>query len=427
MSTDVEALALRIIELAQAGRFTEIRKLFPQALRVMVSAKALEGAWTAEAGRRGSLTGIGAAVTDPVRAGVTIVRVPLRYERSNATLVVSVTRAGQVAGLQLAPESASAPVSPWEPPDYAAPERLQEEEVVLGDGSLAVPGTLTLPRSPGPHPAVLLLAGSGPLDRDSSVGRNKPFKDLAWGLASLGVAVVRFDKVTFAHGEALQKLAAFTVQDEYMIDAHSAVSLLANRTEVDARRIFVLGHSLGGTVAPRVAAADPRVAGLIIAAGGAEPLHRAILRQLRYLASLDPATQAAAEEGLARVARQVDLVEQADLSPDTPAASLPLGVPASYWLDLRAYDPVAAAAALERPILILQGGRDYQVTIKDDLERWRAGLAGRPNVVIRVYEADNHMFLTGSGSPTPTEYEPAQHVDPMVVTTVAEFVSGRGQ
>jgi dienelactone hydrolase len=426
MSTDVEALALRIIELAEAGRFTEIRKLFPPALRVMVSAKALEGAWTAEAGRRGSLTGAGAAVTDPVRAGVTIVRVPLRYERSNATLVVSVTSAGQVAGLQLAPESASAPVSPWEPPDYAAPERFRDEEVVLGDGSLAVPATLTIPQPPGPHPAVLLLAGSGPLDRDSTVGRNKPFKDLAWGLASLGVAVVRFDKVTFAHGEALQKLAAFTVQDEYMIDAHSAVSLLANRTEVDARRIFVLGHSLGGTVAPRVAAADPRVAGLIIAAGGAEPLHRAILRQLRYLASLDPATQAAAEEGIARVARQVDLVEQADLSPDTPAASLPLGVPAAYWLDLRAYDPVAAAAALKRPILILQGGRDYQVTIKDDLERWRAGLAGRPNVVIRVYEADNHMFQAGSGAPTPAEYEPAQHVDPMVVTTVAEFVSGRG-
>lgn len=235
---------------------------------------------------------------------------PLLYERSNATLLVSVTRAVQVASLQLAPENASAPVSPWEPPDYAAPERFQEEEVVLGEGSLAVPGTLTIPRSPEPHPAVLLLAGSGPLDRDSTVGPNKPFEDLAWGLASLGIAVVRFNKVTFAHGEALSMLAAFTVKDEYMTDAHAVVSLLANRPGVDARRIFVLGHSLGGTVAPRVAAAEPHVAGLIIAASGAEPLQRAILRQLRYLASLDPATQAASEEGLARVARQVELVDR---------------------------------------------------------------------------------------------------------------------
>jgi fermentation-respiration switch protein FrsA (DUF1100 family) len=180
----------------------------------------------------------------------------------------------------------------------------------------------------------------------------------------------------------------------------------------------VLGHSLGGTVAPRVAAAEPGVAGVILLAAGAEPLHHAALRQLRYIAGDNPAMRAAVE-GLAT---QVARVDSADLSPGTPAGELPFGVPAPYWLDARDYDPAALAAALGRPILILQGGRDYQVTVADDLARWQAALAGRPDVTVHVYDADNHAFFPGSGPSTPADYEQVQHVDPRVVTDIASWI-----
>jgi len=120
---------------------------------------------------------------------------------------------------------------------------------------------------------------------------------------------------------------------------------------------------------------------------------------------------------------QARLVDSPGLSPSTPAEKLPFGVPAPYWLDLRGYHPVAVAAGLGKPMLILQGGRDYQATVSEDLARWEAGLADRPEVTIRVYPADNHLFFRGSGPSAPAEYEPAQHVDPRVVADIASWLT----
>ncbi|MGO8877219.1 MAG: alpha/beta hydrolase family protein [Acidimicrobiales bacterium] len=294
---------------------------------------------------------------------------------------------------------------------------------MLGSPPRAVPGTLSLPRRPGRHPAVVLLAGSGVLDRDETIGRNKPFKDLAWGLASGGVAVLRFDKVTFAHPAEVKGAADFTLADEYVPHAVAAVELLGRHPGVDAGRIVLLGHSLGGTAAPRVAVAAPAVAGLVLLAAGAEPLQWSIVRQVRYLASLDPATAAASQSAIEALVEQATLVDGPRLSAATPPGELPLGAPASYWLDLRAVDPVAVAASLDRPILLLQGGRDYQVTVADDLARWQAGLAGRSDVSVRIYPADNHLFFPGSGPSSPAEYEPVRHLDPAVVSDIAEWLT----
>jgi uncharacterized protein len=121
--------------------------------------------------------------------------------------------------------------------------------------------------------------------------------------------------------------------------------------------------------------------------------------------------------------RQARTADSPDLSPSTPDSELPFGVPAPYWLDLRDYDPAAAAAALGKPVLIIQGGRDYQATVADDLAGWKAGLAGHPDVTIRVYDADNHLFFPGSGPSSPAEYEPAQHMDPAVVADIAGWLT----
>ncbi|MDZ5087954.1 MULTISPECIES: alpha/beta hydrolase family protein [Mycobacteriaceae] len=194
---------------------------------------------------------------------------------------------------------------------------------------------------------------------------------------------------------------------------------------VDGDRIFVLGHSQGGTMAPRIAAAEPSVAGLVLLAGATEPMHRSVLRQVRYLATVHtPSADPEADPSVQTITRQVALIDDPDLSPSTPDHLLPLGVPAQYWLDLRGYDPVAVAAQLDLPMLIMQGGRDYQVTVTDDLAGWQNGLADRDNVTIRVYPADDHLFFPGSGPSTPASYEPAQHVDEAVVTDIVRWVDG---
>jgi uncharacterized protein len=429
METTQAAAALAVIEMARQGRFEEIRDRFAPQLRPMVPAGALQAAWGAELAKNGQVASVGEAVTEPAGPGVVLVKIPVAF--TGGTLTVAVGLAGEenwITGIQLLPASAAEPAAPWEPPGYADPEAFTEQDVTVGDGPLAVGGTLSLPRREGALPGVVLLAGSGPEDRDETIGRNKPLKDLAWGLASAGVAVLRFDKVTFAHPRQIAENRGYTLADEYLPDALAAIGVLGGHPAVDAGRVFVAGHSLGGTVAPRVAAAQssvagPPVAGLVILAGGAQPLHWAAARQFRYLASLDPSNAAAAQPALDAIDRQARAVDDPSLSEATPDSELPFGVPAAYWLDVRGYDPAATAAGLTQPMLIVQGGRDYQATVADDLSRWRAALDGRPNVTFRVYEADNHLFFPGSGPSSPAEYEPAQHVDPEVVAGIAAWLT----
>ncbi|GAB3334214.1 alpha/beta hydrolase [Micromonospora halotolerans] len=409
--------ALEVVALARDGRFAEIEKRFAPALRAVVSAGTLRAAWEAEIGRSGALRVVGAPLSEPTAAGLVRVSVPVTCERGDRTVIMSVDADGMLHGLRLAPGAPAA----WTPPPYASPTMFDEHEVTVGSGPLAVAGTVSLPRRPGPRPGVVLLSGGGPFDRDETSGPNKPLKDLAWGLASRGVAVARFDKVTHTHAGQVAEARDFTMTDEYVPHAVAAVHLLQRQPTVDPTRVFVLGHSMGGKVAPRVAAAEPSVAGLVLLAADAQPMHRAAVRVARYLASLtgDPATQ----EFVRVLLRQAALVDSPHLSPSTPAADLPLGLSASYWRDLRGYDPVSTAAALDKPMLILQGGRDYQVTVDDDLARWEAGLTDRPGVTIRVYDADNHLFFRGTGRPGPADYEAAQHVDPTVVADIADWLA----
>jgi dienelactone hydrolase len=415
--SDLVSTGLAVLKLAQDGHFAEIRDMFAQPQRTRLSPEGLRASWAEAVGRHGPVSAVGVPVIEWVEAGVVAVTIPLTCEREKLTMVVSIDDVGRLVNIQVTPV-----IDPWEPPAYADPGSFDEQEVTVGSGPLAVPGTLSLPRRSGPHPAVVLLSGGGPFDRDMTMGRNKVGKDLAWGLASRGVAVLRFDKVTYAHRNQVAKIPDFTVADEYVPHAVAAVRLLCEQPAVDAARVFAVGHSMGATVAPRVAAAEPAVAGLVLLAGQAQPMQQAAVRVFRYLGSLSPDT-AAAKAAIETVSRQARMVDSPDLSPSTPANELPFGFPAPYWLDLRGYDPVAAAAALDKPMLILQGGRDYQVTVADDLTRWEDGLAGRPDVAIRVHEPDNHLFFPGTGPSTPAEYEPAQHLDAMVVADIADWLT----
>ncbi|TDV47951.1 alpha/beta hydrolase [Actinophytocola oryzae] len=404
---DGAAAALALVGLARDGRFGEVAELFSAPLRALASEGTVRSAWVAELGRIGAVTAIGIPATGPGEAGLVRASVPVTCERGGFTVLVSFDDRGIVHGLRLAP--ATGPV--WTPPDYVRRRRFTEREMVLGGGPRAVPGTLTLPRRA--RVGVVLLSGGGPFDRDGTSGANKPLKDVAWGLASRGVAVLRFDKVTHVHGGLAP---GATMTDEYVPHAVAAVELLRAHVE----RVVLVGHSMGGKAAPLVAS-SVQVDGMVLLAGDAQPMHHAAVRVARYLASVAP--DVVDGEAVAVFTRQAALVDGPDLTPSTPAAELPFGFPASWWLAMRAYDPVAAAAAVGVPMLILQGARDYQVTVTDDLTRWQAGLAHRPNVTFRVYAGDNHLFFPGEGPSTPAEYDQPQHVDPQVVTDIATWLS----
>ena len=225
----------------------------------------------------------------------------------------------------------------------------------MGTGKWSLPGTLTLPRGKGPFPAVVLLHGSGPNDRDETIGPNKPFRDLAWGLASRGIAVLRYEKRTKQHrAEIAAMVDKLTVEEETVMDALAAVSLLRNTPEIDKSRIFVLGHSLGGMLIPRIGLRDRDIAGFVIMAGSSRPFEDILYEQYEYIFNLDNKLTDYEKKHLKQVKVQVEMVKSSKLTKDTSSTLLPLGIPASYWLDLRNYDPAKEAVKLTGPILILQ-------------------------------------------------------------------------
>ncbi len=334
-----------------------------------------------------------------------IVLVTCEFEKTTLDTRVVFDSENRISGFQLVP---SVPPAVYAPPEYADPESFEERDVSFKTGEWELPGTLALPKGRGPFPTLVLVHGSGPNDRDETLGPNKPFKDIAWGLASRGIGVFRYDKRTKVYGKQLAadpNLAGpFTVMDETVDDALSAVSFLRRYETIDPSRIFILGHSLGGFLVPRIAQAgrDLGIRGFIIMAGLTTPLEDTFLRQMRYLLGLDGSLSEEDKRQLDELEAVKERIKTLDAT-DVGSGEQFLNAGAAYWLDLRGYDPPEAAKGVDRPLLILQGGRDYQVTTRD-LANWREALGERPDVEFHLYPLLNHLFFEGRGLITPNEY-----------------------
>jgi len=350
-----------------------------------------------------------------------IVLVTCEFARDWLDTKVVFNPAGQVAGLFFLPARKPG----QQTPPYVQPGRFSETELTFGAAGWELPGTLTAPKGEGCFPAVILVHGSGPNDRDETIGPNKIFRDLAWGLASRGIAVFRYDKRTKVHGQKFlsepKHLKLITVREETMDDAGHALALLRQRREVDAKRIFLAGHSLGGMLAPRLATEHTGFAGLILLAGCTRPLEKMMLEQMEYIAKSDGTISEQEQRQLDATRKAIERISALTARDATNTEPI-LAAPACYWLDLRTYDAPATAAKLRLPMLILQGARDYQVTEKD-FAGWRAALVGRKDVTFKTYPKLHHLFIAGEGPSTPTEYMIPGFVDEEVIRDIAQWIA----
>jgi dienelactone hydrolase len=426
---DPAALGRQVVAGMAGGDFAGVEALFDETMRAALPEAKLRELWDALLSQLGAYQGTGDVKTAP-QDPYTVVLVRTEFATGPVNIQVTVDSAGRVAGLFVRPVEADSPApgaSPTPSPSpaaYVSPDSFHESDVTVGAAPWALPGTLTMPNGAGPFPAVVLVHGSGPNDRDETLGPNKPFRDLAQGLASRGIAVLRYDKRTMTYGkEIAADVESLTVKEETVDDAVAAVELLRSTPGVDPEAVFVLGHSLGGYLGPRILAAAPDARGLIIVAGTSRPLPEVIVDQYEYLASLQGSPSPDTQAKLDTIREQAARAMSPDLSPTTPASQLPLGVPAPYWIDLGTYDPLATVATLDRPVLVLQGGRDYQVTAAADFAGWQQVLSGRQDATFHLYPALNHLFIAGKGQITPAEYEVPGHVAPEVVADIATWIS----
>jgi len=212
-----------------------------------------------------------------------------------------------------------------------------------------------------------------------------------------------------------------SVKEEAIDDALAAVKLLRNIEGIDSNKIFVLGHSLGGTLVPRIGTLDSKIAGFIIMAGTTRHLEDVILKQYNYVFSLDGKISENEKSQLDEIKRTVEKIKNLK-EPDASASQEKLlGARAEYWLDLRRYNPAEMARNVKQPMLILQGGRDYQVT-KEDFNGWKKALSSRKDVKFKLYPKLNHLFFAGKGKITPAEYQKAGHVAKRVIDDIAEWI-----
>ncbi|MGH9377181.1 MAG: alpha/beta hydrolase [Terriglobia bacterium] len=419
---DYAALGKAVIEELSASQFEKVEAQFDAKMTSAAPVSTMQNLWQQIITQHGPFRAVTRSSVSE-RGQYHVVVISAQFEKGVINFTVAFDSDGKVGGFFIY-TGRLGNNHPWTPPAYVNAGSFHEMPVTVGSAPYTLSGTLTMPNGQGPFPAVALVQGSGSHDEDETIGPNKPFKDLAWGLASRGIAVLRYVKRTQQYPKIVHK-PSFTVMEETVDDARAAVSLLAARPGIDPKRIYVLGHSLGGMLAPRIAQGDPQITGIILMAGNTEHLGPALVRQMKYIASLKGIAPGQGDKSI----EAAEATEQQSMSPSLKPSDtvnfMGANLPGSYLLDLRSYNPAATAASLKIPMLLLQGGRDYNVTVPNDFNVWKKALTGHSNVEFRFYPTLDHLFMTGSEPPSPRDFFTSGHVSGQVIDNIAEWVKAQ--
>lgn len=299
------------------------------------------------------------------------------------------------------------------------------ESVVVGKGSeYPLNGLLTMPDgASGLLPAVVMVHGSGPSNMDEKVKKLTPFKDLAEGLASHGIASLRYDKRTFAHARKVAK-ANPTVREETIDDALLAVQMLKNDPRIDGERVFVLGHSMGAMLAPRIDAEGADAKGLIMMAATPYRLEEVVLRQL------DQGSESVSLlKGIVRLERKIfsrkfdGLYQMSD--EEARRKRFVGSISLYYFKEMGQKTAVDYLLESDKPVLIMQGERDFQVLAEDDYRTLQEQLAGRANTSFRLYPGLNHAFVDALYDDilkASKEFGVERHIGDEVIGDIAAFI-----
>lgn len=411
---DAATIAATLLDRLDAHDYAAAEATFGAQMAAAVPADKLQQVWESLPQLAGDATGRGEPVV-AAQDGVQVVTIPLHYARAELVAKVVVAADGSIAGFMVQPPDAAAAPPP------AVDASFGETDFSVGEGERALPGTLAMPKAAPPaagFPAVVLVHGSGPQDRDESIGPNKPFLDIARGLAAQGIAVLRYEKRTKARPQDFAD-GKVTIDSETTDDAVVAVAALRMAPGIDPSRVFVLGHSQGAMMAPRIAQRSGGVAGLVLLAAPARPLLDILQEQRKRMAVLDDGRTSAEESAALDALKQQVAAVRAGA--DVPAAQSPMGQPAAYWRSTDAVDPIGEARVAALPMLVLQGTRDIQV-VDADWQGWKGAFHDDPKVEFKLYEGLNHFGIAVQGDDDLAAYAAPGHVDAQLVADVAAWI-----
>ena len=307
---------------------------------------------------------------------------------------------------------------------------MTEKITVCANPAYPLDGLLTLPDAPATKvPAVVLVHGSGPQNKEEAIGGTALFRDLADGLAQKGIASLRYDKRSFTWGKQMVEAlgGAMSVEEEVIEDAIAAAGLLKADPRIDAGRVFIVGHSLGGMLAPRIDDEGGDFAGLVILAGTMRTLDEVILDQNEEaLAQMDEAQRAPIVPQVAALKASFESI--ADMPEETAKQTMILPqnhLYAWYLKDMKLHPVREYLLKTQKPVMALQGDKDVHVSVEKDFAQYQEILKGRANSVCKLYPGLNHLFMKaiyGTITEVMKEYEVPQTVDPAVLADIAQWI-----
>jgi len=406
-------LATDFLSLLKTGQYDTAADMFDETVRGQVSPAQLGEFWKTVNIQAGTFREHYGTRTEQSH-GYDIVHLDCHFEKMDLTIRIVFDTAIKIAEFFFTPVEAE---KKYQPPAYDDPANYRLEEIEIVSGEYRLPGKVTFPEGKESFPLVVLVHGSGPNDMDETIGPNKIFCDLACGLANHGVATLRYDKRTKIYGEQMDG-STLTLYEETIEDAVTAIAMARKMKGVSS--VVILGHSLGAFVAPRIAEQDDPPDGIIMMAGNARPLEDLVLDQVTYLLAVDGLTPEE-EENIWDLQEKVRRIKEQDFTETTLNEELLLSLPPSYWLDLLTYDPVESLKRVIIPVLMLQGERDYQVTM-EDFRIWKEALGEMENVTMISYPDLNHLFMEGAGKSMPAEYSKPGNIPDFTIEDIATWI-----
>ncbi|WP_231189838.1 DUF3887 domain-containing protein [Haladaptatus sp. DYF46] len=398
-----------LIRLINEGSYEKAHEQFGADLAKQVSPEQLEQVWNGLEDQDGEFQSL-SKLKVRNQEGTGIVTGQITFEHGKRKIITAFNDK-TIIGFQIRQLN-----SKWSAPSYVDISTFTEQNLTIhATDACTLGGTLTLPNNTNQAPGIVLVHGQGPSDRDGTIGPNKPYKDLAWGLASHGIAVLRYDKRTQVCNP---NLAEITIDEAVTNDALAAIKMLRESPTVANNSVFVVGHSIGATLAPRIATRDSNLAGIGMLAPLVRSAADAIDDQNQYLATRDGVVTDAEKQQLKQVHQITEQIRSLDF-PDDQVVYLGGD---EYWGSLQEYNPLKAARCLPIPQLLLQGERDYQVTIEGDYKQWHETLSGKSNVSFERYPKLNHLFMPGTGKPSLEEYTKQNHFAEKTILDIASFV-----